>query len=174
MPKAIEYAIFRTSWGYFGLAGSNSAVLRTYLPMPSAVQIKSILLGDFPSARRNAGLFKAMQEQIIAYFDGTYVNFHKDVPILLEGVSPFACSVLSACTGIRFGQTISYGQLAEEAGRPKAARAVGGAMARNPLPLIVPCHRVVRSDGKIGGFSATGGVSLKKKMLSLERQGLRA
>ncbi|MHC4574831.1 MAG: methylated-DNA--[protein]-cysteine S-methyltransferase [Planctomycetota bacterium] len=171
MPKAIEYVILRTRWGYFGLAGSNSAVLRTYLPMPSAGQIKSILLGGFPRARRNAELFKALQEQIIAYFEGGYVNFNKAIPIGLEGLSGFGRSVLAGCREVKFGETISYGQLAEKAGKSKAARAVGGVMARNPLPLIIPCHRVVRSDGKIGGFSAAGGVRLKKRMLEMERKG---
>jgi methylated-DNA-[protein]-cysteine S-methyltransferase len=83
-------------------------------------------------------------------------------------MSAFARSVLGACREIRFGQTMSYEGLARKAGKPKAVRAVGRVMARNPLPLIIPCHRVVHCDGKIGGFSAIGGVSLKKRMLEME------
>ena len=87
---------------------------------------------------------------------------------MVHGLSEFAKSVLTACRAIKFGQTISYLGLAEKAGHPTAARAVGNVMAKNPLPLIVPCHRVLNADGRAGGFSATGGISLKKKMLELE------
>jgi O-6-methylguanine DNA methyltransferase len=85
-------------------------------------------------------------------------------------LSLFAGRVLTACGDIKFGQTISYGRLAKKIGRAGAARAVGGALAKNRLPLIIPCHRVIRSDGKIGGFSAAGGTTIKKGMLELERK----
>ena len=81
---------------------------------------------------------------------------------------------MTACRDIKFGQTISYSGLAKRIGRAGSARAVGNALAKNPLPLIIPCHRVVRNDGKIGGFSAKGGITLKKKMLELEHQALEA
>jgi len=164
----VAYTVFKTKWGYFGLAGTQAGLLRTCLPMPGAGRVKSLLLEHYPSARYKKGLFRPLQEQIIAYFEGAYVDFDKDIPILLEGFSPFARSVLAACRAVRYGRTISYGQLTAKAGAPKAARAVGGVMARNPTPLIIPCHRVIRSDGKIGGFSATGGASLKKRMLEME------
>ena len=77
---------------------------------------------------------------------------------------------MTACRDIRFGQTVSYGRLAEMAGKPGAARAVGRALAKNPLPLIIPCHRVICANGKIGGFSAPGGVTLKKRLLQLEQE----
>ena len=109
-----------------------------------------------------------LQEQITAYFQGSYVNFDADIPVLFMGLSPFARSVLAACKTVKYGQTISYGQLAAKAGSPKASRAIGGVMARNATPLIIPCHRVIRGDGKIGGFSAIGGVSLKKRLLQME------
>ena len=95
------------------------------------------------------------------------------MPVVLDEFSPFARAVLNVCRDVTFGRTIAYGQLAQKAGSPFAARAVGVVMAHNPLPLIIPCHRVVRSDGKIGGFSAQGGPALKKRMLELERQALR-
>ncbi len=170
MPKAIKYLIFKTKWGYFGLASTENGVLRTHLPGPDPEKVKSRLLKDLQAVRYERTLFKTLAEQITAYFDGTYVDFHKDIPIVLDGLSGFARGVLTACRDIRFGQTVSYADLAKMAGRGGAARAVGGVMANNPLPLIIPCHRVTYANGTIGGFSAAGGVKLKKRMLKLERQ----
>jgi methylated-DNA-[protein]-cysteine S-methyltransferase len=84
-----------------------------------------------------------------------------------EGVSPFRRAVWEATRHILPGQTCSYGELAAQVGRPGAARAVGQAMARNPWPIIVPCHRVVASDGGLGGYG--GGLDMKKRLLALER-----
>jgi len=114
-------------------------------------------------------LLRPLQDQITAYFDGCCMNFSPDFPIILDGFSSFSGLVLTACRKIGFGQTATYSALARELGRPTAARAVGNALARNPLPLIIPCHRVVRSDGEIGGFSAPGGKNLKAKLLKHEK-----
>jgi len=170
MQEATRYTIFKTKWGYFGLAGTKYGLLRTCLPGPELGKIKSQLLENLCAARYDKALFKVLREQITAYFDGAYVNFDKDIPIIADGLSLFAGQVLNACRGIRFGQTTSYAGLAKEIGQPAVYRAVGGVLAKNPLPLIIPCHRVVRSDGKIGGFSAAGGITLKKKMLLHEQQ----
>ena len=174
MQKAIKYTIFNTKWGYFGLAGTKYALCRTQLPGPKPEKIKSLLLKSFHHPQLDKTCFKTIQEQITAYFEGNCVNFSPDIPLALDGFSSFGISVLTACRGIEFSQKITYGQLAKRLGRPNASRAVGNTLARNPLPLIIPCHRVVRSDGKIGGFSAPGGISLKKKMLELERQAVGA
>ncbi|MHC4624445.1 MAG: methylated-DNA--[protein]-cysteine S-methyltransferase [Planctomycetota bacterium] len=173
MTTAVRYTVFETRWGYFGLAGAGAGLLRTCLPMPNASRVESLLLENHPSARHEKGLFRPLQEQITAYFQGSYVDFDADMPVLFMDLSSFARSVLAACRGVRYGRTISYGQLAAKAGSPKAARAIGGVMARNPLPLIIPCHRIVRADGRIGGFSAIGGISLKKKMLEMESHALK-
>ncbi len=196
MQKAIKYTIFRTGWGYFGLAGTENWLLRTHLPCPDHEKIKSQLLKNLSrlnpesSIEFDKTLFKTLQEQIIAYFEGGCVNFSRDIPIVLDGFSSFVSSVLTACRDIRFGQTITYGQLAKKLGRPAASRAVANALAKNPLPLIIPCHRVIRSPrrfasqsavagGKlvpaqagIGGFSVPGGITLKKKLLLHEKKAL--
>jgi len=187
MQKALKYTIFKTKWGYFGLAGTEYGLLRTHLPSPEPEKIKSQLLKN-PSLLNRASsikyressikfdktFFKATQEQIAAYFDGACVNF-RDITIVLDGVSLFVTSVLTACKNIGFGRTISYSGLAKKLGRVRyrrTARAVGNALAKNPLPLIIPCHRIVRSDGKIGGFSAPGGKDLKAKLLKHEHAAL--
>jgi methylated-DNA-[protein]-cysteine S-methyltransferase len=175
MQKTVKYTIFKTKWGYFGLAAADNGLLRTVLPADTRKKIKSQLLRYFPSARYDKHLFKVIQKQITAYFEGDCVDF-RDIPVVLacpersrgNGSGAFAKQVLTACRDIGFGQTVSYSRLAEMAGKSGAARAVGGALAKNPLPLIIPCHRVVCANGKIGGFSAMGGVSLKKRMLELE------
>lgn len=168
MQKTIKYVFFKTNWGYFGLAGTDFALLRTHLPCLKSDEIEQMLLKKWPDARFDKTFFGPLQKQITAYFAGVRVDFGPDIPIVLNGLGRFSTSVLSACRKIKFGQTISYGRLAEKSGRPAAARAVGGAMAKNPLPLIIPCHRVLRSDGKLGGFSAPGGKALKARLLKHE------
>jgi len=190
MQKTIKYTIFKTKWGYFGLAATDNGLLRTCLPLSNPEKVKLQILrasfvGREPSIKNRASLvrrsfgeggsiefdkalFKTVQEQITAYFEGACINFSAGFPIVLSGFSSFAGLVLTACRDIGFGQTVSYGRLAELAGKPGAARAVGGALAKNPLPLIIPCHRVICANGSLGGFSASGGINLKKRMLQLE------
>jgi methylated-DNA-[protein]-cysteine S-methyltransferase len=91
------------------------------------------------------------------------------VPLDMEGVPPFHRRVYEAARGIPPGATLSYGEIAHQLGSPGSARAVGQALGRNPFAIVVPCHRVLAAGGKMGGFSANGGVSTKVRMLSLER-----
>jgi len=165
----MKYVIFRTKWGYFSLAGTESGLCRTQLPQPDRGKIESQILKNLPEAKFDKSYFKNLQEQIIAYINGACVNFGADIPVMLNGFRGFSRRVLTSCRTIRFGQAITYAGLAKKAGRPNAGRAAGNALARNPLPLIIPCHRIIRSDGKIGGFSAPGGINLKKRMLLHEQ-----
>ena len=174
MQKMIKYAIFETKWGHFGLAGTKSGLCRTQLPGPEPKKIESRLLKNLPDAQFDETFFKILQKQIASYFEGSCVNFGTDIPVALDEIGGFSRQVLTACRDIQFGEIISYRGLAAKAGRPAASRAVGNALAKNPLPLIIPCHRVLRTDGKLGGFSAPGGISLKKKMLTLEQKALKA
>jgi methylated-DNA-[protein]-cysteine S-methyltransferase len=174
MQKTIKYTVFKTKWGYFGLAGTKSALCRTQLPWPEYKKIESLLLKDLPGAQFNKTYFKILQKQIITYFEGSCVNFSQDIPVVLDGFGVFSRKVLIACRSIEFGQRVTYAGLAKKAGRPAASRAVGNALAKNPLPLIIPCHRIIRTDGKMGGFSAPGGISLKNRMLALEREAVEA
>lgn len=166
--------VFKTKWGYFGLAGTESSLCRTHLPGAEYKKIESLLLKNVPDAQFDKAYFKILQKQITAYFEGSCVNFSPDIPIVLDGFGAFSRKVLTTCRKIEFGRKITYSGLAKKAGRPAASRAVGNALAKNPLPLIIPCHRVLRTDGKMGGFSAPGGISFKKKMLALEHKALKA
>jgi methylated-DNA-[protein]-cysteine S-methyltransferase len=168
MQEVTKYVIFRTRWGYFGLAGDDRGLLRSCLPGGREV-VKSRLLRDLGDCRRDKSSFKEVQDLVSAYFEGACVDFGQ-VGVVLNGFSGFGRRVLEGCRDVKYGETISYGGLAEMSGRAGSARAVGGALARNPLPLIIPCHRVTCAKGKIGGFSAAGGARVKKKMLDFERK----
>ncbi len=116
-----------------------------------------------PSARR--WRMKA-QKELRSYLSGGTRNF--STPCDLRGLPAFTHAVLKAATRIPYGEVRSYGWLAQRLGNPKAARAVGNALARNPIPIIIPCHRVVRSNGALGGYAL--GTALKKRLLKLEER----
>jgi methylated-DNA-[protein]-cysteine S-methyltransferase len=111
---------------------------------------------------------KTLQEvlrQIEAYFAGKLKAFSLDICL---NVTPFQKKVLTALRRVPYGQTISYGELAKNIGNPKASRAVGQANARNPIPIVIPCHRVIGCKGKLTGFG--GGIEVKQALLDLEKQ----
>lgn len=106
--------------------------------------------------------------QLREYFSGRRHIFDLDVD--LSGVTPFTRDVLNAAAEVPFGHLVTYRDIARSIGKPNATRAVGNALGRNPIPVIVPCHRIVRSDHSIGGY--TGGLDIKERLLSLEGSGL--
>lgn len=106
-------------------------------------------------------------DQLRAYFAGTRTTF--DLPLRAAG-TPFEQGVWQALQAIPYGETTSYGELAAQLGEPGAARAVGRANGRNPIPIIVPCHRVIGADGSLTGFG--GGLACKRALLDLERGAL--
>jgi methylated-DNA-[protein]-cysteine S-methyltransferase len=110
---------------------------------------------------------KAVEKKILRYADGAKVELG-GIAVQLHARTPFQTRVLKACHEIPRGKTLTYQQLAEIAGSPKACRAVGNIMAKNKIPLLIPCHRVVGSHGGLGGFSAPQGISLKEQLLRLE------
>ena len=121
-----------------------------------------------PAANENDDkLARDVLDRLVRYLDGEPVDFD-DVPVTLKHLSAFQRRVVAACRAIGFGRTRSYGELAAAAGSPGAARAVGQVMAGNRTPLIVPCHRVLAANGKLGGFSAPQGLAMKRRLLELE------
>ncbi|MGA2071278.1 MAG: MGMT family protein [Sedimentisphaerales bacterium] len=171
MITQMKYTIFRTGWGYFGLVADKKGLIRTILPCPTRKIVEKRLLAGLDNPQFDKNLLRPLQKQIIAYFAGKHPSRPPSsvlCPLNLSRLSPFARKVLDACKKIPSGKTVSYSQLASMAGSPRASRAVGSALAKNPIPLIIPCHRVIHSDGSIGNFSALGGTSTKKKLLALE------
>ena len=108
---------------------------------------------------------KILVESLQAYLNGKKVDF--PVKLDLSTATPFQKSVWEAARSIPYSETRSYRWVAEKIGKPGAARAVGQALGKNPLPIIVPCHRVIASDGSLGGYS--GGLDMKRNLLKLER-----
>lgn len=105
-------------------------------------------------------------EQILEYLSGSRREF--DAEVDWSYIKPFQAEVLKAAIAIPFGAFLTYGQIARQLGKPAASRAVGGALAQNPVPIIIPCHRVVAADGSLTGFSAADGIRAKQWLLELE------
>ena len=162
----IRYASIATRWGPFVCVTTDRGLIATFLPDNQAEPVETIVKRRWPDATPTRRLPAGLGRAISSYFTGRSVTF--DVTLDLTGVAAFRQSVLGACRRIPYGQTASYSDLARHVGQPLASRAVGSTMANNPLPLIVPCHRVVRQDGSLGGFSSPDGVSMKLRLLRLE------
>jgi methylated-DNA-[protein]-cysteine S-methyltransferase len=165
-----NYCVFETAAGFCAIAWSATGIARFHLPTSSADGTERGLRRRLPDA--TAGAPPAQVTAVIAaakrYFAGEKVDF-SDVPLDLDVQDEFFRKIYSAARQLGWGQTTTYGTLAKELGAgPEAARDVGQAMARNPVPLIIPCHRVLAAGGKLGGFSAPGGSSTKQRMLELE------
>lgn len=166
--EGYRYLIFPTRWGYFGLLGTGRGLIRTSLPLASSSDAKAVLLSGLGQAIQDRAFFPELQRLIVAYFDGQAVDLAGLVPLVLDGLSPFTRAVLNSCSSITFGQVRTYRQVASTVGRPGAVRPAARALSNNPVPLIIPCHRVIRSDGLLGGFSAPGGIELKRRLLEHE------
>jgi methylated-DNA-[protein]-cysteine S-methyltransferase len=121
-----------------------------------------------PSWKEDRALHSETIRQLQAYFAGNLENF--DLQLAPEG-TPFQLGVWRRLCDIPYGETISYGELASRMGNPKASRAVGLANGSNPIPIVIPCHRVIGSNGKLTGYG--GGLPIKEKLLALERRQLR-
>ena len=164
------YLVFEVTGGFCGIAWSDAGVARFVLPAGSAQSAERSLLRRLPGALPDeppAGVSEAVAT-VKQYFQGREVDF-SDLPLDLEGADELFRQIYAATRRVGWGQTTTYGALAKALGAgPEVARDVGQAMARNPVPLIIPCHRVLAAGGKVGGFSAPGGAATKIRMLELE------
>jgi methylated-DNA-[protein]-cysteine S-methyltransferase len=163
-----HYCVFDTAIGPCGMAWSERGLRRLQLPEPDRGATERRLNKD---AVRATGAAPAEIDQLIAdiqgYMTGRSVDF-AGVAIDLTSVEPFECGVYAAARAVPWGHTVSYGELARRIDSPGAARAVGRALARNPVPVVVPCHRILAKGHRIGGFSAPGGTFTKERLLALE------
>jgi methylated-DNA-[protein]-cysteine S-methyltransferase len=133
-------------------------------PQSAVESLYTTLGGEAEEADWNSSLVARLE----AYASGTRDDF-LDVQVDLGPLTPFRRRVVEACRRIPFGETTTYKTLAEAAGSPAAARAVGRCMATNRIPLVIPCHRVVGCGGQLHGFSALGGLDMKRRLLEMER-----
>lgn len=169
IQKQYQYSIFKTRWGWFGLLGSEKGLVRTCLPVAFQEAVQRRLLSGYEEAVPAKKAYRSLENDITSYYEGRCVDFC-DVRVVLDDMSEFQRNVLTTLRSVRYGKTVSYGDLARLIQNPRASRAIGSVMAINPLPLIIPCHRVIKTDGSLGFFSAAGGVDTKKRMLDLEKQ----
>jgi len=161
----VKIGICDTAFGWVGVARSPRGLLALTLPKPDREAALQPLLdrwGD--DARWDDVALGDLPDKLRRFFDGQPVSF--DEPLDMSGATDFQRRVWEATRRIPRGQTLTYGQVARQVGSPRAARAVGQAMARNPWPVIVPCHRVVGHDGRLTGFG--GGLDMKRRMLDME------
>jgi methylated-DNA-[protein]-cysteine S-methyltransferase len=166
----IHYVIIETAMGWVGIAGNKKGLIRLILPERSSENVWQQLNIYFSSQEilvRKDKQFASLTKLIRDYFQGKPVEFSQE-KINLSNYTPFQRRVLLTARGIPYGETRTYRWLAEQSGFPRAYRAVGGVMKINLLPLIIPCHRIIGSKGQLTGFSAWGGVELKRGMLALE------
>ncbi len=160
-----HYVIFNTAAGWVGLLGSDAGLTRTTLPQPSREKATATLGTDTVQATLSQEHFKDLVRRFKDYFMGHRVDFPDKLD--LQGATAFQRKVWEAARQIPCGETRSYAWIARQIGNPAAARAVGQALGKNPLPVVIPCHRVIASDGSLGGFS--GGLAMKKRLLALEK-----
>jgi methylated-DNA-[protein]-cysteine S-methyltransferase len=163
--QQLFYSAFKTATGWVGILGSSAGLIRTTLPEPSEKEAVSLLGDNLSKANLSPQCFEDLIKRFQSYFSGRRVNFPDKLD--LSEATSFQREVWEAARQIPYGQTRSYVWVARQIGKPGAARAVGQALGRNPLPIIIPCHRVVASNGSLGGFS--GGLEIKRFLLELER-----
>lgn len=158
--ETMRYTLMPSPVGTLLLAGQGSALsfIRFGADDPTR--------GPGPDWVRSDSVFEVAKAQLTEYFDGRRRHF--DLALRPTG-TPFQLAVLEALQTIPYGETRSYADIAAQIGRPKAVRAVGAANGRNPLPIVIPCHRVIGSDGSLTGFG--GGIEAKRRLLALEADG---
>ena len=164
MSKQLTYTVFETPAGWMAILASPEGVVRTTLPHATAEEALKALGERTHQATRSDDRFADLVSRFKDYFSGGRPSF-SDKLDLARG-TPFQRAIWQAARRIPYGETRSYRELAEEIGRPGAARAVGQAMSHNPVAIIIPCHRVIASGGKLGGFGNR--LDLKWDLLELE------
>lgn len=165
--EAIRWHVFPSPFGRMFVAATSRGISRITWRELDDAGFEDWMAAQFPGRPliRDAEALAGLERQLTEYFRGERTDF--DVEVDLSVLSEFERRVLEELAeAIRFGQVIPYSELAKRIGKPKAARAVGNAVGANPVPIVVPCHRVVRLDGSLGGYG--GGVEYKEQLLRIE------
>ncbi len=157
-----RHLVVDVGWGWCGLRRTGTGLSRCTLPQDRNLALAAVSLDADEDAADE--LLVEVAAGLRRYFAGEAIEF--GVELDLGGLGDFTQRVLMACREIPWGETRSYGELAAASGSPKAARAVGGALHRNPVAPVVPCHRIIGADGRLVGFG--GGLEMKRRLLELE------
>ena len=169
----IETAVFKTRLGWFGVMLQEGKLVRIVIGHDSAKAARAALESDrsanvdASSAKSESSELAQLERELTQFAAGVPTDFSA-VDLDLSHLTEFQQRVAEVVRSIPAGETLSYAQVAELAGSPGAARAVGNVMANNRVPIVIPCHRVLGAAGRLGGFSAPGGVEFKKMLLNLE------
>jgi methylated-DNA-[protein]-cysteine S-methyltransferase len=163
----MRYALIDTALGTFGIAWTEAGVARVALPGRDRARTEVWISREPAVPGFPEGELAELPELIRGYAKGETIDF-SGVPLDLEGIPEFNRQAYAELLRVRYGETTTYGAIARALGDVARSRAVGQAMGANPIPLIIPCHRVLGADGRSGGFSSPGGVSAKMRMLALE------
>ena len=165
--ETLVFTVVETDVGPVGLVRGEKGYRGVLLPGPGGTRaMRARIRREWPGAREDADALADGVAAIEAWSEGRPPP--KGLKLDLAGVGPFHRRVYGVLRRIPRGRTLTYAEVARKAGSPGAHRSVGSAMARNPLPILLPCHRVLRTGGGLGGFSAPGGLPLKERMLRLE------
>ena len=172
LENIFKYTIFLTAWGWAGFVFDRKGLRVFVLPEEKKENVlvrirKELKCNNLFEENRG---WEILIQQVKVYYTGKKVDFI-DCQLNLDNYTNFQKEILQTVRKIPYGEIKSYKEAAEAAGYPRAYRAVGNTMRNNPLPLIIPCHRVIKSDGGLGGFSGKEGIALKKKMIDLESEG---
>ena len=162
-----KYHLFQCAVGWIALLGSEKGLRRLSMK-PEPQEALADLGPELDRSTNDPSSFSAVQESLEQYMQGD-MSALENIALDLSNAPPFFGAAWEACRRIPAGETRSYAWLAAEAGNPLAVRAAGQAMARNRFALIVPCHRVIASDGDLRGYGA-GGLRVKAKLLDMERE----
>lgn len=160
----VEYAVFESSIGIISLVSKNRKIIALGIRPGNSYEEKKRLTALYPDGNESEQSFKTIKLLLDRYLKGERVEFDVDVDISAE--SPFTRKVLQELRKIPYGEVRSYGWIGKKLGYKMAARAIGQAVKRNPIPIIIPCHRVIAEGGRLGGFSS--GIEIKKRLLGLE------
>jgi methylated-DNA-[protein]-cysteine S-methyltransferase len=163
----MRYALVDTAIGTFGIAWTDKGLARVALPGRDRAGTELWISRDPAEPGFPDGPVAGLPERIKRYAEGAHEDF-TDVPLDLADVPLFNRQAYAELLKINYGETTTYGAIARTLGDVALSRAVGQAMGANPIPLVIPCHRVLGADGKTGGFSSPGGVTAKMRMLALE------
>jgi len=163
---AVGYSVLDSPLGpLWAAVGPNGVAVITYDDEPGRNDLARLVRVYGPGVVPDRRRLDAIARELDEYFEGKRTRFA--TPVDLRGLTPFQQRVLRTLTKVPFGDLTTYGKLAQRAGHEGASRATGGVVGSNPIPIVVPCHRVIASDGTLGGYS--GGLGVKRRLLTLER-----
>jgi methylated-DNA-[protein]-cysteine S-methyltransferase len=164
--NCLSFSLLESPVGWIGVVANGESLLEVHLH-PDKGKVRHHFEAAWPTASSgDDGLTGVAMGQLEEYFLGQREEFH--LPLDFSHLPPFFAKILDTLRRVPFGKTITYGELARQSGHPRAARAVGRAMAVNPFPIIVPCHRVVGAGGRLTGYSGGKGIDTKKWLLEFE------